>query len=505
MSFYTKEKYHKIADSLEYATKALIGGKLVDSVSGRTYSTCNPATGNKLADVTCCCAEDVDLAVRAAKQAYDDRRWAGLSPAERKTRLYKLAALVEAHTDELAVMEAVDAGKPIYDTARSDVPGSVESILWTAEATDKVQDHITKTDPANFSMAVREPFGVAAIIVPWNFPLYITVMKSIPALAAGNSVIIKPAQLTSLTALKLGELALEAGLPDGVINILPGSGREVGNALAMHPDVGVISFPGSTAVGRNLLECSARSNLKRVLLELGGKSPVVVMPDIDDYDYVADRIVYAAIAHSGLNCTATARVLIHESIKDKLLEKIVDKAKTWTCGDILDPADKMGAMVSKEHMESVLSYIALGKQEKAELILGGNRVHEETGGYFIEPTIFDHMTPDMRISREEIFGPVLGVTTFRDIDEAIRLANDTEYGLLASVYSNDLNAVMKLTRSICAGTVSVNCYSEGDCTSPFGGFKQSGFNCKDKSLWSIEQFTELKSIWMQLRGYNSFN
>lgn len=500
MAFLDRSAYAAIERRLKPTVQAVIDGKLVDAVSGRTFDSYNPANGQKIAEIAGCDERDVDLAVQAAKRAFEDKRWAGLSPSDRKARLQRLAMLLEAHVDEFAVLETIDAGKPIYDTARSDAPGSVESILWTAEAADKLLDHMTKTGDTNLSMVVREPFGVAAIIVPWNFPLYITVMKSMPALAAGNSVVIKPAQLTSLTALKLGALALEAGIPDGVLNVVPGSGSKVGAALARHPDVRVISFTGSTEVGRSLLSHSSETNLKRVLLELGGKCPVVVMPDIDDYDYVADRIVYAAMAHSGLNCTATARVLIHQDIKEKLTAKILEKCGLWFCGDTLDPRNRMGAMVSEEHMKGVLDYIRIGREEGADLILGGRQVLEETGGYFIEPTVFDNMQPWMRISREEIFGPVMGITPFRSVDEAIALANDTEYGLLASVYSNDLNTVIRLTREICAGTVSVNCYSEGDCASPFGGFKQSGFNCKDKSLWSIEQFTELKSIWMQLRG-----
>jgi gamma-glutamyl-gamma-aminobutyraldehyde dehydrogenase len=498
MKLQMKADYEKLAGSIRFSTRAFIDGKQVESVDGKTFVTENPATGKKLTDVTSCGEKDVALAVQAARRAFEDRRWSGLAPGERKRILLKFCDLIMKHQDELAVMESLDSGKPIFDTVQTDVPETAECIAWHAEAADKLEDQITATDPGHLSMIVREPVGVVGAILPWNFPMMMAAWKLGPILASGNSVVLKPAKLTSLTMLRLAELSMEAGIPDGVLNVVPGSGSVVGQAMAMHPDINMITFTGSTAVGRNLLECSGKSNLKRILLELGGKNPCVVMPDIKDIDKAAEEAVTAVFWNMGENCSSNSRLIVHRDIHDRFIEKVIEKTQEWKTGSPLDPQFRLGAIIEKPHMEKILSYIAKGKEEKARLIHGGNRIMEESGGYFIEPTIFDQVTPDMTIAKEEIFGPVLSVLTCSSEEEAVAMANDTEYGLHASLWANDVNLVHRMSRALRAGTVSVNCYSEGDMGTPFGGFKQSGFFGRDKSLWANRQYTELKTIWMEV-------
>jgi gamma-glutamyl-gamma-aminobutyraldehyde dehydrogenase len=334
--------------------------------------------------------------------------------------------------------------------------------------------------------------------LPWNFPLLMAAWKLGPILASGNSVVLKPAKLTTLSMLRVAELAQEAGLPDGVLNVLPGSGRDVGEALALHQDVDLITFTGSTPVGRKLLEYAGQSNLKRVLLELGGKNPCVVMPDIADLDTAAEQAAAAVFWNMGENCSSNSRLIIHRDIKDRFMVKLLEKTKDWTVGNPMDPQFALGSMIEKPHMETVLGYMAKGKAEGATLACGGHQILHETGGYYLEPTIFDNVTCEMTLAREEIFGPVLAVLTCHSEEEAIRMANDTEYGLHASLWSDNVNQVHRMARAIRCGTVSVNCFSEGDFGTPFGGFKQSGFFGRDKSLWASRQYTELKTIWMAI-------
>ncbi|EHQ89449.1 aldehyde dehydrogenase [Desulfosporosinus youngiae] len=497
MGLLSKSEYKKIAQTIRYCTDALIDGKMVKSLSGKTFITENPATGEKLAEITACNGEDVELAVKAARRAFNDKRWAGLAPAERKRILLKMSSLILEHKDELAVLESLDSGRPVYDIAQSDVVETAECIAWHAEAADKLEDQITASGPDILSMIVREPIGVVGAVLPWNFPMLMAAWKLGPILAAGNSVVVKPSKLTTMTMLRIAELALEAGIPQGVLNVVTGSGALVGEAIALHPDVNLITFTGSTAVGRTLLEYSGKSNLKRVLLELGGKNPCVVMPNITDLDAAAEGIAQAAFWNMGENCSANSRLIVHKDIKDALLKAVIEKTKDWTVGDPLDPQFRLGSMIERPHMEKVLDYIETAKAEGADLIYGGRQILQETGGCFIEPTIFDNVTAGMTIAKEEIFGPVLGVMTFGDEEEAIRMANDTEYGLHASIWSNDVNEVHRLSKAIQAGTISVNCFSEGDMGTPFGGFKQSGFIGRDKSLWASRQYTEMKTVWMK--------
>jgi len=422
-----------------------------------------------------------------------------MPPGKRKEILIRFAELIHRNHDGLAVLEVLDSGRPISDIATLDIEEAATSIIWHAEAADKLEDSITSAGSGNLSLVVREPIGVVGAIVPWNFPLLMAVWKIGPCLAAGNSIIVKPAKLTSLSMLKLAELSLQAGIPDGVLNVISGSGNLIGEAMALHNDIDLITFTGSTEVGSKLLEYSGKSNLKRILMELGGKNPCIVLPDFDDLDYAAEEAVKAVFWNMGENCTSNSRLIVHKDIKDKFLEKVIEKTKNWKVGNPLDPQFRLGSMIEKSHMEKVLGYIETGKTEGAKLVYGGNQILQESGGYYIEPTIFDCVSPEMIIARDEIFGPVLAVFTFKDENEAIHMANDTIYGLQASIFSNDINKVHRLSRGIRAGTISVNCFSEGDNTTPFGGFKQSGFFGRDKSLWANRQYTELKTIWMAMR------
>ncbi len=500
MALLTRDEYVRLASELRFPTKALIDGSLVNSQSGAEFVTDNPATGKAICDITACDERDVDLAVAAARRAFQDRRWAGLGPAARKEVLLRFAGLIHDHLQELAVMETLDSGKPISDNAGGDVPETADCIAWYAEAVDKLQEEITATGPENLSLVVREPIGVVGAILPWNFPLLMAAWKLGPILATGNSVVVKPAKLTSLTMLRLAELALEAGIPDGVLNVLPGSGSTVGKAMALHPDVDLITFTGSTEVGKELLGYSGQSNVKRILLELGGKNPCVVMSAAADLDAAAEGAARAVFWNMGENCSSNSRLIVEKRIYGAFVEKLLEKSAAWKTGNPLDPQFNLGALIERRHMESILAYIEKGEAEGARLALGGRQILQETGGYFVEPTIFTDVSPDMTIAREEIFGPVLAVLRCEDEDDAIRLANDTDYGLHASIWSDDLNQVVRMSRAIRAGTISVNCFSEGDFTTPFGGFQQSGFFGRDKSLHACRQYTELKTIWMAIRN-----
>ncbi len=499
MALLTLEEYTKISENLNFNTKALIDGELVNAISGKTFDTVSPGTGKVITTITSCGEEDVNLAVDAARQAFDKGVWSELAPSERKSILIKFADLINDHGLELAVMESIDSGKPICDTVQGDIPETVECFKFAAEAIDKLNDQVTPTDSDAMNIVLRQPIGVCAAILPWNFPILMAAWKLAPILAMGNSVVVKPAKLTSLTLLKLAELSIEAGIPAGVLNVLPGPGGSVGNALANHMDVDLITFTGSTDVGKKLLSCSGNSNVKRVLLELGGKNPCVVMPDISDLDFAASQIVTGALWNMGENCTQNSRILIHKDIKEALMPKLLAEVETWKVGNPLDPECLHGAIIEEAHMNRVLDYVEIGKNDGAKLIYGGERILEETGGFYLKPAVFDECNQSMRIVKEEIFGPVFAIETFETIDEAIEMANDTEYGLQASVWSENINDIKKLTKGIRAGVISVNHFSEGDVTTPFGGFKQSGFMSRDKSVWANLQYTELKSVFIKTK------
>jgi gamma-glutamyl-gamma-aminobutyraldehyde dehydrogenase len=486
------------AAKLQFRTQAFIDGKFCPSSSGKTYASINPANGKPITQIAACEVEDINRAVKAARKAFDSGCWSKLKPADRKGVMLKFVELLEANAMEIALLDSIDAGKPIYDCVNIDIPDAIHCIHWHAELIDKLYERVSPTGPENVAMIVREPIGVVGMIIPWNFPAQMMAWKIGPALAAGNCLVVKPAKQTSLSALRIAELAAEAGIPAGVLNVVPGSGAVIGAALCRHMDVEMVAFTGSTEVGRDLLKYSAESNLKRVILELGGKNPQVVLSDPPDLDLVAANALNSAFWNMGENCSAGSRLIVPRPLKDALVAKIIDLCQTWPVGDPLNPANRVGPMVEKSHMETVLRYIEAGHADGAKLVLGGKRTLLETGGYFIDLTIFDEVNNNMKIAREEIFGPVLAVLPVDSDEEAVAVANDTNYGLAASLYTRDVNKAHKVARALRAGTVSVNCFSEGDLATPFGGFKESGFFGRDKSIHAQEQYAELKTIWMQI-------
>ena len=490
----TQDQYAAIAQGLKLPTQAFIDGAFRPALSGRTFTTTNPATGAKLADIAACNADDVDLAVAKARAAFNDGRWSTLRPGERKDVLLKLCALMKRDATELAVMESLDSGKTILDCTTIDVPETIHCLKWHAELIDKIYDQVAPASDQHIAMVVREPVGVVGLVLPWNFPLLMLAWKIGPALAAGCSLVIKPAAETTLTALRLAELAHEAGVPAGVLNVVPGSGSEVGEPLGKHPDVDMVSFTGSTATGRRFLRYSADSNLKEVVLEMGGKNPCVVMDDAEDLDTVAAHVVNGAFWNMGENCSAASRLIVHQDIKAALLEKVKALAADWKVGDPLDPTVRVGALVSKAHFDKVCGYIA--QAEPQQIVLGG----QSRGGVFVEPTIVDVGSNDALLAREEIFGPVLTVITVSSFEEAIAVANDTDYGLAASLFTANAKRAIRGARAIRAGTVTVNSFGEGDIATPFGGYKQSGFGGRDNSIHAHDQYTQLKTIWFDLSG-----
>ncbi len=481
-----------------FRTDAFIDGAFRPALSGERFVTDNPATGRPLAEVAAGGAPDIDLAVAAARRAFDDGRWSRIAPADRKAVLLRFADRIEANTEELAALDSLEGGKPITDCLEGDLPETAKTLRWYAEAIDKVFDQVAPTGPDALGLIVREPVGVVGAVVPWNFPLLMAMWKVAPALAAGNSVIVKPSRLTSLSAIRMAELAAEAGVPDGVLNVVPGPGGTAGAALGRHMDVDMVTFTGSTEVGRLFLTYAAESNLKEVTLECGGKSPQVVLADAPDLDVVAERVLYGALMNMGENCSCGSRLIVHRSVRDGLVERLVARLPEWTVGDPMDAATRLGPMVERPHLEKILGYIAAGRAEGARVVAGGERILPETGGWFVAPTIFDDATNAMSIAREEIFGPVLTTIPFETEAEGIRLANETNYGLAASLYTRDLDAAFRVARALRAGTVGVNAYSEGDITTPFGGYKQSGFGGRDKGLEAFDQYTEKKTIWVTL-------
>ncbi len=485
------------AASFAPRTQAFIDGRSVPAKSGATFECINPATGQPLAAVASCDAADVEEAVAGARRAFDDGRWSRRAPSARKKVLLRFAELIRKHREELALTETLDMGKPISDSLKVDIPAAANCIAWFAEAVDKVYDQVAPTPHEALALVTREPVGVVGAIVPWNFPLLMASWKLGPALATGNSVVLKPSEKSPLSALRIAELALEAGLPEGVLNVVPGFGYTAGEALAMHMDVDCVAFTGSTRVGKMMLEYAGRSNMKRVWLECGGKAPNVVMADVADLERAASAAAFGIFFNQGEMCSAASRLVVHESVRDALLEKVVAIGREMAPGDPLDPKTRLGAIVDQVQLNTVMNYIDSGRKQGAELRLGGNRARAETGGYFVEPTVFDRVTMQMKIAREEIFGPVLSAITFRDEGEAIRIANDLSYGLTAAVWSRDITTAHRMAKALRAGTVYVNCYDADDITVPFGGFKQSGIG-RDKSLHAMDKYTELKTTWIDL-------
>jgi len=493
------EEWIARAAAIQPRTEAFIDGRFVPAATGETFTDIAGRDGSTIAEVASGGVEDVDRAVMAARASFDDRRWADRAPTDRKKVLLRFAERIREQRDELALLESLDVGKPIRDTLAVDVPSAAKTIQWYAETIDKTYGEVGPTGPDALSLVTREPIGVVAAIVPWNYPLIITAWKIGAALAAGNSVVLKPASQSPLTALRLAELAAEAGLPDGVLNVVPGPGAVVGPALARHPGVDKITFTGSTEVGKSLLRAVGESDVKAITLELGGKSPQVVLADVGDVEAAASTIGWGIFYNSGQTCNAGSRLVVHRSVREELVERIAAFGRQLAPAEPLDPSTRLGAIVDERQLEKVLGYVALGRDEGARVVAGGERVREESGGFFVPPTILDGVSNSWRVAREEIFGPVLTVTAFSDEDEALRIANDTPFGLAAGIWTRDVKKAHRLARAIRAGTVWINTFDTADITVPFGGFKQSGFG-RDKGLAALDGYTQLKTTWMDLSG-----
>jgi len=490
MGLLTREEYGALAADMAFATQAFVAGGYRPAASGKTFATLNPATGVELAQVAACGAEDVDFAVSKAREAFEDGRWARMHPSARKDVLIRFAKLLTRNARELAVMESLDSGKTIYDCETVDIPEVIHCIKWHAEAIDKMYDQVAPASDDHIAMVVREPIGVVGLVLPWNFPLLMLAWKIGPALAAGCSVVVKPAEETSLTALRVAELAHEAGVPRGVLSVVPGSGPEVGEPLGRHMDVDMVSFTGSTATGKRFLSYAGESNAKEIVLEMGGKNPCIVMEDAENLDRVAAHIAAGALWNMGENCSAISRLVVHREVKAALLDRIEAHMREWPLGDPLNPETRLGAMVSKAHFDKVAGYL---KDAPTARVGGGTK-----DGVFVEATMIEVPSNAHRMAREEIFGPVLSVVEVSSLDEAISVANDTDYGLCASLFTANAKRALRGARMLRAGTVTVNSYGEGDISTPFGGYKQSGFGGRDNGIQAHDQYTQLKTIWLDL-------
>lgn len=477
--------------------RAFINGERVAAQDGQTFDNRSPVDGRSLGEVARCGVLDIDAAVTAGRQAFEDRRWSGQSPSHRKRVMVRFAQVLLDHADELALTETLDMGKPLKYARSVDVNSAANCIRWYGEAVDKVYDEIAPTPRTALALITREPVGVVGVIVPWNYPLIMAAWKIAPALAAGNSVVLKPSEKSPLTALRLAELALLAGVPPGVFNVVPGFGPEAGSPLALHMDVDCIAFTGSTRVGKQIHVMAGQSNLKRAWTELGGKSPNIVFADCPDLDRAVQAAVGSIFFNQGESCNAPSRLFVEASIKDAFLERALALVPNYQPANPLESSTVMGAIVDQAQLDNVMRYIGLGQTEGARLLAGGQRVEPVAGGCYVQPTVFDGVTPSMTIAREEIFGPVLSVLSFTDTAEVVRQANASEYGLQAGVWTRDLNKAHGVARALRAGTVHVNQYDEDDITVPFGGFKQSGVG-RDKSLHAFDKYTETKTTWIRI-------
>ena len=489
--------WHTKAAALVFDGRAYINGERVSTLCGETFAVISPIDGKLITQAARCRSEDVHIAVKAARAAFDTGVWSRQAPAQRRRIMLKWADKIVAARDELALLETIDMGKPIKFSHAVDVHSAARCIAWYGEAIDKIYDEIAPTPQNTLALIRREPMGVIGAIVPWNYPMLMSSWKLGPALAAGNSVVLKPSEKSPLTAMRLAELAVDAGMPPGVFNVVPGFGHEAGAALALHMDVDAIGFTGSTRVGRKMLEYSGQSNLKRVFNELGGKSANLIFADFNDLDRAAATAAGSMFFNQGESCNAPSRLLVQESIADAFVEKVVAQVPRYLPGDPLDPNTVLGAMVDEGQQRTVMGYIESGKSSGARCVAGGTAALEETGGFYVNPTVFDRVKNDMKIAREEIFGPVLSIIRFRDEADAVKIANDSPYGLHAGVWSSNIDRAHRVAGALRAGTVHVNSYDEDDLTVPFGGYKQSG-NGRDKSLHAFDKYTELKTTWIRL-------
>lgn len=477
-----------------YQTKLLINNEWVEARSGKTFPVLNPSTEEVITHVAEADKADVDVAVASARRAFESGPWSRFSARERGRVLMRFAQLMETHREELAELETLNNGKPISETRGADLPLAIDCLQYYAGLADKIHGETIPVNGNFFNYTLREPMGVVAQIIPWNFPILMAAWKLGPALATGCTVVLKPAEQTPLTALRMGELLLEAGLPPGVVNILPGFGPTAGAALSTHMDVDKVAFTGSTEVGKLIMKMAAESNLKRVSLELGGKAPNIVFADAD-IDAAVAGAMRGIFFNQGEVCCAGSRLFLQDEIHDEFLGKLKTHAEKLVVGDPMDPKTQMGAQVSKEQFDKILAFIDSGKKEGATLVTGGGPAANK--GYFLKPTVFDSKSDDITIVREEIFGPVVAATTFKSMEDIVPRANNTKYGLSAGVWTRDVKKVHQLSKSIKAGTVWVNCYNCFDAASPFGGFKQSGFG-RELGTYAIELYSQIKSVWVSL-------
>lgn len=497
MTQLTQADWEARALELSIEGRAFIDGRYVSAKSGATFDCFSPIDGRLLTKVASCDDADVDVAVVNARAVFDSGVWSRRSPAERKAVMIAFANLLEEHAEELALLDTLDMGKPVLDCLAVDVPTAIDAIRWSGEAIDKIYDEVAATPRDQLGMVTREAVGVVGAIVPWNFPLMMASWKLGPALASGNSVILKPSERSPLSVLRVAQLAIDAGLPPGVLNVLPGYGHTVGKAIGLHMDVDTVVFTGSTKIAKQLMIYAGESNMKRVWLEAGGKSPNIVFADAPDLEAAAQAAAGAIAFNQGEVCSAGSRLLVESSIRDTFIPMVAAAMQEWKVGHPLDPETKVGALVDRAHLDQVLGYINVGIAEGATLLCGGQQVLESSGGAYFEPAIFTGVKSAMKVSQEEIFGPVLSVIEFDTVEEAIEIANDSDYGLAAAVWTRDLSKAHLTARAIRAGSVWVNVYDAGDMAAPFGGYKQSG-NGRDKSLHAFDKYTEIKATWIQL-------
>ena len=492
--------YNDVIDkknSLDFRTQAFIGGNYVNSTSGKTFESISPVDGKIITNIAECDVEDINKAVIAAREVFEKGSWSRMAPSKRKKILFNFADLMKKNILELGILETLNMGKPIT-RATGDIAACINCTKWYAEAIDKIYDDVAPTGDNIIATITREPIGVVGAVTPWNYPLLMACWKFAPALATGNSFILKPAEQSPLSALRIAELAVEAGMPEGVFNVVPGFGPTAGKALGMHMDVDKLGFTGSTEVGRYFLSYSGQSNMKRVSLECGGKSPNIIFADAPDLDHAAKMAADGMFGNSGQVCDAPSRLLIEKSIKDEFLEKVSEYSKPWMPDDPFKPETLMGSIVDKTQTERILDYIDTGKNEGANVLTGGEQVKQDSGGYYISPTILKDVKNDMKVAKEEIFGPVLCSIDFENEEDALQIANDTSYGLNAIIWSNDLNKVHKLAKRIKSGKVLINSLNDGDMSLPHGGYKQSGFG-RDKSLEALDQYTQSKLTLIETR------
>lgn len=495
MSAKTKAEWEKLSSNLNFNNEAFIDGKFVKAQSEKTFDCFNPSNGKLLTKVSSCDETDVDRAVKSCRKAFDNGHWSRMSPSERKKILLKLSDLILKNHDELALLDSMDMGKTVSDAFTYDIPGAADLLSWNAEAIDKIMDEVAPTEKNNLAMIRRVPLGVVGAVVPWNYPLDMAMWKCAPALATGNSIILKPAEQSPLSALRFAELAAEAGLPDGVLNVVPGYGETAGKAIGMHNDIDCVSFTGSTEVGKYFFEYSAKSNMKLIWTECGGKSPNIIFEKSKKLDLAAQLTANGGFFNQGEVCSANSRVLVHENILNEFIDLLKKEASNWVTGDPFDPNSNIGCLVSEDHAAKVKNFINNAKNE-TELLFEGKIESSENVGTFVAPTIFKDDTGKKEISTDEVFGPVLSIIPFSSDEEAIKIAHDSKYALAASIWTDDLSQAHDISDKLHVGTVSVNTVDAFSTMTPFGGFKQSGTG-NDLSIHAFDKYTGLKTVWIK--------